>query len=413
MESKMQKQLHTFIMGGFTLFTIYLYSLSATPAPPKLTIKETPKIDIATQEEKALKYLNQLRVGAGLIPFETQPQLKKAAKNHANYLTNHLTFGHKEEAKAKDFTGEYASSRVIHVGYTAPQVIENVSTNNPNYKESINGLFAAIYHRLAFLDFRADTIGIGISQNPYRKSHTAFVYDMSSKGLEKLYQNRANVNDANLNRVLNNTKKLNNELVIYPFNNETEVPPAFFDELPDPLPNHKVSGFPISLSFNSLYHKEAKLLTFELYDNEGKKIDETVVFDQKSDPNRRLTKLDFVLFPLKRLKWNTQYHLKFAAMVDNKLVKKEWRFTTQTFKIPLHTVKEKNALYTIKEGESHIFYFPPSSKVDLLHDIAYPANIDLAFIDKNTIKLTALSRKKEKQKIMIGQHPIVLKIEKE
>ena len=409
----MQKQSHTFIMGGFALFAIYLYYLSATPVTPKLTIKDTPTIDITTQEENALNYLNQLRVGAGLIPFESQSQLKKAAKNHANYLTNHLTFGHQEKAKAKDFTGEYASSRVIHVGYTAPQVIENVSTNNPNYKESINGLFAAIYHRLAFLDFRADTIGIGISQNPYRKSHTAFVYDMSSKGLERLYQNRANVNDVNLNRVLNNTKKLNNEMIIYPFDGQKEIPPAFFDELPDPLPEHKVSGFPISISFNSLYHKEAKLLTFKLYDNEGKEINETVVFDQKSDPNRRLEKLDFVLFPLKRLKWNTQYHLKFSAMVDHKLVKKEWRFTTQTFKIPLHTVKNKDALYRIKEGESHIFYFPPSSKVDLLHNIAYPANIDLAFIDKNTIKLTALSRKKEKQKIMIGRHPIVLKIEKE
>jgi len=105
----MQKQSHTFIMGGFALFAIYLYYLSATPVTPKLTIKDTPTIDITTQEENALNYLNQLRVGAGLIPFESQSQLKKAAKNHANYLTNHLTFGHQEKAKAKDFTGEYAS----------------------------------------------------------------------------------------------------------------------------------------------------------------------------------------------------------------------------------------------------------------------------------------------------------------
>jgi len=412
MESIMQKQSHTFILGTITLFAIYLYYLSATPIPPKLTIKDVPKIDIKTEEKSALEYLNTLRVGAGLIPFHSHPQLNIAAKNHANYLTNHLTFGHKEEAKAKDFTGEFASSRVVHVGYTSPQVIENVSANNPNYKESIDGLFAAIYHRLAFLDFRADTIGIGISQNPYRKEHTAFVYDMSSKGLEKLYTNRTNVNDKNLNMVLNNTKKLNKEMIIYPFDGQTEVPPAFFDELPDPLPNHRVSGFPISISFNSFYHKEAKLLTFKLYNSEGEEVKESIIFDKKTDPNRRLEKLDFVLFPLKRLAWNSQYHLKFSAMVDNKLVKKEWSFTTQTFKIPLHIVKSNNELYTMKERESHIFYFPPSSKIDLLHDIAYPANIDLAFIDKNTIKLTALSQKKEMQKITIGRHQIILEIEK-
>jgi len=389
----MQRESHTFIMGGFVLFAIYLYSLSATPVTPKLTIKDVPKIDIKQEEKNALEYLNTLRVGAGLIPFHSHPQLNIAARNHANYLTNHLTFGHKEDVRAKDFTGEFASARVVHVGYTAPQVIENVSANNPNYKESIDGLFAAIYHRLAFLDFRADSIGIGISQNPYRKAHTAFVYDMSSKGLEALYKNRANVNEKNLNSVLDNTKKLNKEVVIYPFDGQKEVPPAFFDELPDPLPDHRVSGFPISISFNSLYHKEAELLTFELYDSEGIQIKESVIFDHKTDPNKRLEKLDFVLFPLKRLEWNRQYHLKFSAMVDQKLIEKEWSFSTQTFKMPLHIVKSNNELYSMKEHESHIFYFPPSSKVDLLHNIAYPKNIDLAFIDKNTIKLTALSYK--------------------
>jgi len=118
------------------------------------------------------------------------------------------------------------------------------------------------------------------------------------------------------------------------------------------------------------------------------------------------------LIPLKRLKWNTQYHLKFSAMIDKNLVKKEWSFSTQTFKMPLHIVKSNNELYSMKKKESHIFYFPPSSKVDLLHDITYPTNIDLAFIDKNTIKLTALSQKKEKQKIVIGKHKIILEIEK-
>jgi len=42
MESIMQKQSHTFILGTITLFAIYLYYLSATPIPPKLTIKDVP-----------------------------------------------------------------------------------------------------------------------------------------------------------------------------------------------------------------------------------------------------------------------------------------------------------------------------------------------------------------------------------
>jgi len=408
----MKKQSHTFIMGGFTIFAIYLYYLSATPLPPQLTIKDVPKINIQTEEQNALSYLNSLRVGAGLIPFQGQFQLNRAAKNHANYLTKHLTFGHKEEAQQKDFTGEFASSRVTHVGYATPQIIENVSTNNLSYKESINGLFAAIYHRLAFLDFRADAIGIGISQNPYKKSHTAFVYDMSSNGLESLYKNRANVTSKNINIVLNNNKKLNRDVVIYPFQGQTKVPPAFFDELPDPLPTHKVSGFPISISFNSLYHKDAKLLKFELYNSHGVQINNTLIFDHKTDPNRRLEKLDFVLFPLERLAWNSQYHVKFSAIIDNKTVSKKWSFSTQKFNIPLHIVNNRNELYNMRPMHSHVFYFPPTSRVDLLHDISYPSNIDIEFIDKNTIKLTAISHKRDKQKIVIGNHQLTLNIQK-
>ncbi len=408
----MQKQLHTFIMGAFTLFAIYLYYVSAKPITPKLTIKEAPTLNIKYEETNALNYLNKLRQGAGLIPFTSNAQLNTASRNHADYLTHHLTYGHREDAKYKDFTGEFASSRVSYAGYATPQVIEDVSTSNPNAKESINGLFAAIYHRLAFLDFRADAIGIGISQNPNKKTHTAFVYDMSSNALEQLYKKKSNITQKNLNKALNINKQRNKAFVIYPFDGQTQVPPAFFDELPDPLPEYKVSGFPISIFFNSFYHKEGKLLKFELYDNQGVQVKNSLILNHKTDPNRRLEKLDFVLFPLERLKWNTQYHVKFSAMIDHKLVNKEWYFKTQTFKMPLHIVKDNNTVFTMKASTAHVFYFPPSSKVDLLHNIAYPANIDIEFIDKNTIKLTALSQLKAKQKLHIGKHQLTLNIQK-
>ena len=412
MECIMKKQLHTFIMGGFTLFAIYLYYLSASPLPSQLKIKDVLKINVQNEEKNALNYLNDLRIGAGLVPFHSHSQLNKAARNHANYLTNHLTFGHKEKPQYEDFTGEFASSRVTYAGYATHQVIENVSTHNQSYKESVNGLFAAIYHRLAFLDFRADAIGIGISQNKYKRSQTAFVYDMSSNSLESLYKNTKNISSKQINIALEKNKKLNKSVIIYPFNMQKAVPPAFFDELPDPLPEHRVSGFPISISFNSFYYKEAKLLKFKLYDNNGIQVTNTLKFDHKTDPNKRLEKLDFVLFPLNRLSWNSTYHVKFSAIIDNELVNKEWSFSTQKFNIPLHIVKNNRGLYLMKQMDSHIFYFPPSSKVDLLHDISYPSNIDIEFIDKNTIKLTALSHKKEKQRLLIGKHQLTLNIQK-
>lgn len=406
----MKQNIRTFLLGGLTLFSIYLYYLSASPLPPKLQVKDTPSINTYQEEQNAFNYLNTLRMGAGLMPFQSHYQLNQSAKNHANYLTNHHTYGHQQNKEHSDFTGEFASSRVTHVGYAAPQVIENVSTHNQNYKESINGLFSAIYHRFAFLDFRSDLIGIGISQNKYHKEQTAFVYNMSSLGLEQLYKQSQKVSAQKINHVLNINKRLNNKVVLYPYNNQTEVPPAFFDELPDPLPEHKVSGFPISVSFNSYYHKEAKLLKFELYDDYGRELTNTMVYDHKSDPNKRLEKLDFVLFPLKRLEWNSQYHVKFVAIIDNQVVKKEWNFSTQQFNEPLHVVQNNNKLFKIKQHDSHIFYFPPKSKIDLLSDIAYPSNLDIEFIDKNTIKLTALAKVRSRQKLRIGNYHLQLDI---
>ena len=401
----MKNNLHTFIMGMFTLFAIYLYFLSAEPLPPQVTIKKFSTLNIKQEETNTLNYLNKLRSKAGLIPFQSHKILTKASKNHANYLTNHLTFGHKEDKTFKDFTGLYASDRIQEVGFSAPQVIENVSANNKNYKESVDGLFAAIYHRMAFLDFRSDIIGIGISQNKTHPSHTAFVYDMSAKALEQLYKQKT-ITQEKLTKAIESNKNKNHKMVTYPYDKQRDVPPAFFDELPDPLPNHRVSGYPISISFNSAIYKNTKLLSFQLFNKEGVEISNTTILDAKRDPNQRLTNMDFVLFPLKRLAWNQHYFVKFRAIIDKKFVEKKWSFHTRKFNLPLHKVTKDNNSFSLNKEESCILYFPPTSKEDLLGNLGYPSNYDIEFIDKNTIKLTLLSKKYTETRLNIGGHSV-------
>ncbi len=399
----MKTNLRTFVLGMLTLFSIYLYYLSAEPISSHITIKEFSTLNIEKEERNTLTYLNHLRTKAGLIPFESHKILTKAAKNHANYLTNHLTYGHKENKKFKDFTGVYGSERIQEVGFSAPQVIENVSANNKNYKESIDGLFAAIYHRMAFLDFRSDIIGIGVSQSQTYPSNTAFVYDMSAKSLEKLYK-QTTITQKQLTEAIESNKNRNPKIVIYPYNKQRDVPPAFFDELPDPLPNHRVSGYPISISFNPAIYKSAKLISFQLFNRDGIEITDTTILDAKRDPNKRLTNMDFVLFPLKRLAWNKHYYVKFKAIVDNKIIDKQWSFHTRKFNLPLYSVTKNNNTFYLNKGSSCILYFPPTSKEDLLGDIGYPSNYDIEFIDKNTIKLTLLSSKKRETILSLGKN---------
>ena len=403
----MKKNLHTFIMGSLTLFAIYLYTISASAIPPKFQIKESLSLKPDSEENLALNYLNRLRIGAGLVPFSLNQQLRQAAKNHAYYLIEHHTYGHIEDENLSGYTGLYASSRILYTGYPIKLVIENVSNNNRRAKESLDGLMAAIYHRFAFLSFKADEIGIGINQNQQHKEETAFVYTISAKSLRKLCTdtnvskkyssysdiciNKKNkISTTRFNKALYHNNKKNQPFISYPFNEQYDVPPAFFNELPDPLPDYDVSGFPISLSFNPSLFSDVKLLTFELFDHQGKKITSVRKHDYKSDPNQRLQKTEFVLFPLKRLEWDSSYSVKVTAIVHGKKFEKKWSFHTRSFKEPFYKVSKEHPPYNLRKGEATVFYFPPHTATELLHDLSYTKEYDIEFIDPNTITITAL-----------------------
>jgi len=424
----MKNRIHTIIMGLLTLFSAYLYILADSPMPQKIIVKENPSIDTQIEQKKALSYLNKLRDGVGLIPLVTNPKLATSAKNHANYLIENGIIGHYEERGKIGYTGEYGSNRAIYSGYKTSMVIENISNNNFSAKESIDGLMGAIYHRFGFLDFHIDEIGIGVEQSKTDKSQTAFVYDMGSHNLEEICQKKNSIKfgryasnicadkslkiEAKLfNHILDTNRKRNPKFITYPFNGQTDVPPAFYDELPDPLPDYSVSGFPISISFNDSYFIDVNMISFRLFDNRGKEIKDTIVYNHQTDPNRRLKKFEFALFPLKRLAWSSKYIVKATYKANGKVKKREWEFKTRDFKIPFYKVTSNRNSFKIIRGEPAIFYFPPKSKKDTLGSLKYPATLDISFIDKNTIKLTANQIESSRVVLNIGADKLNLNIQ--
>ena len=401
----------TFILGVIItlMLSLYLFSEKPTEKEKNNNKSQKPTIDSYAQEKLALNYLNRLRQGAGLVPFSSENSLKRASKNHALYLALHKKYGHYEESNLTGFTGAFASQRVQYEGYNTSLIIENVSANNQNYKESIDGLFSAIYHRFAFLDFQADEIGIGVEQNSLSKGSTAFVYNIGSNALNQLYKKDKNPSHKALETALNTHKNRNKKFITYPFPNQIDIPPAFFDELPDPLPNYDVSGFPISISFNQAHFKNIKLLKFELF-NEKMEPLKTIIYNHKNDPNKRLDKFSFALFPLKRLEWNSHYNIKFLAQIDKEFITKEWSFKTKKTEIPLHIIENNSSAVTIKVNRPHLFYFPPQTPKDILHNVRYNNNFKMGFLDKNTIELTALSVAEETLYLKIGSHDLYLNI---
>ena len=407
-----KKNLRTVLLGILTLLVIYLYFFSLEPTKECKPKQKIPTLDTQYEEQQALNYLNRLRQGAGLIPFSSNSVLDEASNNHASYLIKNHAYGHYEEHNKSGFTGKFASQRIKHAGYNTELIIENVSSNNKNYKASIDGLFAAIYHRLAFLDFQGDEIGISIKQNQMDKRRTAFVYNIGSSELNQLYKNSKKPSKVDLNKALNRYKYSNSKVVMYPFDKQSDVPPVFFNELPDPLPNHDVSGFPISISFNQALFKDIKFLNFELFDTQGNRIRNTLIYNSKTDPNRRLNKFSFVLFPLDRLEWNSDYSVKFLAIVDKKLLEKKWSFKTRKSIFPLHKIEDEDKTITVKVNQPNLFYFPPQTAKDLLHNVRYNSNFNMEFIDQNTLKLTALKASFLTKNLHIGRHILKLNIQK-
>jgi hypothetical protein len=214
------------------------------------------------------------------------------------------------------------------------------------------------------------------------------------------------------NTILSSNRKRNKKIITYPFNGQKDIPPAFYDELPDPLPNYSVSGFPISMSFNDSYFKNINMLSFKLFDDKGKEIKDTIIYNHQTDPNKRLKKFEFALFPLKRLSWNSRYSVKAIYKADGKLKTKKWEFKTRKFKTTFYKVTSNKNSFKIIKGKPTIFYFPPQSKRDILGSLKYPATLDISFIDKNTIKLTANTIQTDKVMINIGKYKLGLDIKR-
>lgn len=415
-----------FVLGvAYLLYALYQQKLEIASAPQKIIEKEIALKDIHQEQRKCLEYLNTIRKRAGLIPFYTNTILETSAQNHAKYLIANDKIGHFQDKGDPEFFGIGPAERAWRAGYQTHMVIENVSSHSADFKASVDGLMSAIYHRFGFLDFQVDEIGIGVLQDVQNRHKNAYVYNMGIYELDALCQKETfdgigsyvynvcfdkeiKINESLFEEALNANRIHNKRVVIYPFDDQEEVPPAFYDEVPDPLPEHRVSGFPISISFNEYYFKRVNVDSFKLFDAKGDEVKESYFYNHISDPNSKFKKFEFALFPLKRLAWNSTYSVKVEYTADGKKANREWQFKTQDLKHPLHVVNAQNHSFEIEPGRAYIFYFEPRSKIDILSDLVYPADLDIEFIDKNTIKLIAEDTEKKRHKLQFGHHKLTL-----
>ncbi len=374
----------------------------------EVIVRQVLPMDVSFEKMQARIYLNSIREAMQMLPLIQNDILASAAQAHADYLVLNNESTHGETEGNQNFTGIRPADRTLYAGYNSLKVSENLSTKNYNAQSSVDGLFSAIYHRFGFLSPDIDEIGVGVTQDKKKSAQSAFVYVMGNSKHNRLCLNTSfkgsgkyiygvckkhehRIKEILFNNALMYNKRNNIEIIFYPYDGQTEIPPAFYAEVPDPLPNHEVSGFPISIEFNDYFFKDVELYSFKLFKKGGEEVRNVKFMDKSSDLHQRFTKNQYALFPLERLEYDTQYSAKVEYRSNNKTEKVTWHFRTQTPTEKLHIVTQKEESISIESGESHIIYFRPLDAYDLVKDIQFPADVDIQFIDNNTLKLTLMS----------------------
>ena len=365
-------------------------------------------MDVSYETMEARIYLNSIREIMNMQRLAQNKQLKTAAQAHADYLVLNDESAHEEMIGHKNFTGITPVERAFHAGYASSQVSENLSSKNHNARSSVDGLLSAIYHRFGFLSPGIDQIGVGVTQDMKDSDKSAFVYLMGNSVLNQLCTGSSfsgsgkyiyrvcknsehRIKEKEFYTSLQYSKQNSPKIIFYPYDGEEEVPPAFYSEVPDPLPDYEVSGFPISVEFNDHFFKNVTLHSFKLYVEGGEEVRDVRLMDKSSDPHQKFTANQYALFPLERLEYSHKYRAEVIYVSKGKKETLIWYFHTQKPTEEFHLITQKEETISIDPGKSHIVYFRPHDPHDIIKNIQFPVDIDIKFLDNNTIKLTLMS----------------------
>jgi uncharacterized protein YkwD len=246
-----------------------------------------------------LERLNAHRKAAGLEAVVADPLLSKGCASHAAYLVKNVDqpsaqgLGlHAEDPKLPGYTkdGERAGkAAVIYLGKEGTDAVE--------------GWMGSLLHRIPLLQSRLKKIGYGVARGGPAKS-TVVLDATNGMGVGK-----------------------DTASVLYPADGQKDVPLAFVEEIPDPIPESvdKKAGYPVTVIFaEGALVKDVKA---SLKDGDGKEL--AVWLSTPEKPAAADYQANTVgLIAQEPLKPSMTYTVSVAARVTGKAWLKTWTFTT-------------------------------------------------------------------------------------
>jgi len=397
--------------------------ISRTNRPESVVVLQPVMEDIAYEQNHAFAYVSETRETIGMNGLTPNTLLERAAQSHADYLVANHAKSHFETEGKPRFTGVTPIDRATHAGYASLRVSENLSTHHNSAKASVEGLFSAIYHRFAFLDPQIDEMGVGVTQDVAKGSNSAFVYLMGSSHIRVLCEEESfkgngryiykvcldpkhRIRAKVFARALHFQQRENPQLILYPYDGQEGVPPVFYEESPDPLPDSEVSGFPVSVLFNPFFFTQVSEVSLALYRDQEGGVVQARFMDKESDPHGRFSTHQFALFPEERLAYNTRYKAVLQYRYKGEVQHRIWHFSTTQIEEPLYTITRSEQTIHIKAGSDCVLYFKPKDAHDLLGNIHYPQRVSVTFLDHNTLKLSMLSTDADSFMIQTDRHSV-------
>ena len=376
-------------------FIYLLIFITGCEDPQSSNSSTTPTQTTNTDMSQSLIKLNEYRSATGLNTLTRLTSLDSSSQNHANYITTNNIIGHQEASSNSGFTGEYAPSRAIYAGYANRNVLENLATQSDEMK-ALRALMSAIYHRFGFLSNNIDEIGYA---SALMSDNGVFVYNMGNSkitiGCGETFDSGTyysgicidtdhKVKESRYHEI----RDSNPAYTIWPNSGATDIPPAFYEETPDPLPDYSHSGYPISIEFNQNSVSSVDSCDIKLSHN-GTQLDTIVLMNSSNDPNSKFNDFEFALFPTSRLDWGSTYDVEITYAVDGGSSQSiNYSFTTTSI-ANLTTITQFDQEINIDSNTTVAIYLKPHDSFNYLTSYKYTyttssaPNIEL--IDKNSI----------------------------
>lgn len=372
----------------------------------KIVLSLIATLALADSIDDGISHLNSIRSSVGLNEFTINSILQNSSYNHSLYLVTNNEAGHYENSANPNFTGNTPQDRMVNAGYNNYATSENISFGSKSYVHAIDSLMTAIYHRFGFLDFGMDEVGFDKYEDENYYYKNVYTFNMGNSNIVNVCNSTYNfeygnyympcvntelkVPAENYDEAVHKLKIANPKVITYPYSGQLDFIPVFDDtETPDPTPTLGVSGNPISIQFNDYYVNSVTLNDFKLYDSSDNEI-EISTLTSKSDPNEKLTSHDFVIFPIKRLEWNSYYRVKASFSVDGEEFLKEFTFKTKSIDYPLIKATQNDETLNIEANKEYLVSIDSNlaEKVDAFSSKFYD-KCDVEIFDINTLKLSA------------------------